>query len=177
MEAPVPEETTSAKTPRTVKRYAGRVIYIYAFDIAYEMLRQPVSQLLGQPVAQFSVDTSRRNPRHLFYRPQMVRLPPDGTHRAQWPVRVERTFKFLPVGAISITVSVPFEVQAIEDLVAYHDLEFSNGVLSRRCGNWPKRRGASWPAIFSSRSRNWRRRRPTRSFVLTPRWWPRTGGR
>ena len=132
MEAPVPEETTSAKTPRTVKRYAGRVIYIYAFDIAYEMLRQPVSQLLGQPVAQFSVDTSRRHPRHLFFfRPQMVRLPPMERIGPNGPVRIERTLKFLPVGALSITVSVPFDVKSIEDLVAFHDLEFSNGLLSQ----------------------------------------------
>src|SRR5271157_5394239 len=72
MVSPVPESTS--KTPRGVKRYAGRAIYIYAFDVAYEMARQPLTQLLGQPVAQFSVDTSHRNPRHLFFfRPQMVR--------------------------------------------------------------------------------------------------------
>jgi hypothetical protein len=37
--------------------------------------------------------------------------------------------KLRPVGAISITVRVPFEVQNIEDLVGYHDLQFSNGSL------------------------------------------------
>jgi hypothetical protein len=118
--------------PRSVKRYAGRVIYIYAYDVAYEMIRQPIQQLLGQPVAQFNVDTSKRNPRHLFfYRPQMVRLPPMERIGPNGPVRIERTVKFLPVGALSITISVPFEVQAIEDLVAFHDLKFSNGELTR----------------------------------------------
>jgi hypothetical protein len=117
---------------RGVKRYVGRVVYIYAFDVAYEMMRLPVPQLLGQPVAQFSVDASRRNPRQLFfYRPQMVRLPPMERIGPNGPVRVERTMKLLPVGALSITVSVPFEVPSIEELVVYHDLEFSNGELSR----------------------------------------------
>jgi hypothetical protein len=117
---------------RGVKRYAGRVIYIYAFDVAYEMLRLPVPQLLGQPVAQFAVDASRRNPRHLFfYRPQMVRLPPMERIGPNGPVRIERSMKLLPVGALSITVSVPFEVTAIKDLVVFHDLEFSNGELNR----------------------------------------------
>jgi hypothetical protein len=121
----------SEEAPRGVKRYAGRVIYIYAFDVAYEMIRKPVQELLGQPVAQFNVDTSRRNPRHLFfYRPQMVRLPPMERIGPNGPVRIERTVKLLPVGALSITISVPFEVQSIEDLVAYHDLEFSNGALT-----------------------------------------------
>src|SRR5579862_59401 len=96
------------------------------------MTRQPVTQLLGQAVAQFSIDASRRNPRHLFfYRPQMVRLPPMERIGPNGPVRIERTVKFLPVGALSITISVPFEVQSIEDLVAYHDLEFSNGALTQ----------------------------------------------
>jgi hypothetical protein len=132
MVSTVLEPVMSDETPRGVKRYAGRVTYIYAFDVAYEMTRQPILQLLGQPVAQFNFDTSRRNPRHLFSdRPQMVRLPPMERIGPNGPVRIERTVKVLPVGALSITISVPFEVQAIEDLVAYHDLEFSNGELTR----------------------------------------------
>jgi len=45
------------------------------------------------------------------------------------PVRVDRAIKLLPVGAISITVRVPFSVEHVEDLVAFHDLQFSNGSL------------------------------------------------
>jgi hypothetical protein len=126
------ESPEPIQAPRGVKRYVGRVVYIYAFDVAYEMMRLPLPQLLGQPVAQFSVDASRRNPRQLFfYRPQMVRLPPMERIGPNGPVRVECSLKLLPVGALSITVSVPFEVPSIEALVVYHDLEFSNGQLSR----------------------------------------------
>jgi len=113
-----------------VKQYVGEVVYIYAFDVAYDMTRTQIPELLGQPVAQFAVDASKRSPRHLFfYKPQMVRLPPQERIGPHGPVRVERAVKILPVGAISITVRVPFAVQKIEDLVDYHDLEFSNGVL------------------------------------------------
>ena len=112
-------------------RYTGRVVYLYAFDVAYEMSRRPVTELLGQPVAQFAVDTSRRNPRHLFFfRPQMVRLPVLERVGPKGPVRVERVVKLLPVGAISITVSVPFAVASLDDLVAFHDLEFADGSLT-----------------------------------------------
>src|ERR1700689_3387100 len=111
MDSPILHTIRPAKDRREVKRYTGRAVYIYAFDLAYEMLRIPVATLLGQPVAQFSVDASRRNPRHLFFfRPQMVRLPPQERIGPSGPVRVERSLKLLPVGAISITVSVPFEV-------------------------------------------------------------------
>jgi hypothetical protein len=127
-QAKAPERKGS---PPKIRRYAGEVVYIYAFDVAYEMTRQPVRELLGQPVAQFMVDTSKRSPRQLFfYRPQMVRLPPLERIGPHGPLRVERVIKLLPVGAISISVRVPFEVEQVEDLVCYHDLQFSNGSLS-----------------------------------------------
>jgi len=59
----------------------------------------------------------------------MVRLPPLERIGPHGPVRIERVIKLLPVGAISITVRVPFEVRQVEDLVVYHDLQFSNGSL------------------------------------------------
>src|SRR5438309_1251345 len=111
-------------------RYVGEVVLLYAFDVAYEMTRQPVTELLGQQVAQFQVDASKRSPRQLFfYRPQMVRLPPIERFGPMGPVRLSRSIKLLPVGAISITVRVPFEVRQVGDLVDYHHLQFSNGSL------------------------------------------------
>lgn len=101
---------------------------MYAFDVAYEMIREPVQTLLGQPVAQFVVDASKRSPRQLFfYRPQMIRLPPLERFGPRGHLRLDRSVKLLPVGAISITVRVPFEVDRIEDLVSYHDLRFNDG--------------------------------------------------
>jgi hypothetical protein len=127
MEQPQTREPKPAKT----RRYVGEVVYIYAFDVAYDLTRQPIRELLGQPVAQFVVDASKRSPRHLFfYRPQMVRLPPLERIGPNGPFRVERVIKILPVGAISITIRVPFVVEQIEDLIVYHDLQFSNGSLN-----------------------------------------------
>jgi hypothetical protein len=103
--------------------YRGKVVYHYAFDIAYEMGREPIKSLLGQPVEQFSIDSSRRNPRQMFfYRPQMVRLPAVERQGPRGPVQVETTVKILPIGALSFSVSVPFAVDSIEELVVYHDL-------------------------------------------------------
>jgi hypothetical protein len=78
------------------------------------------------------MDASKRNPKQLFfYKPQMVRLPPLERIGPRGPVRVERTIKLLPVGAISITVRVPFVVSHVEDLVEFHDLQFNNGSLNQ----------------------------------------------
>jgi hypothetical protein len=137
-------EKKVAQSPQPkVTRYSGEVVYVYAFDMAYDMKREPIRELLGQPVAQFVVDSSKRSPRHLFfYRPQMVRLPPQERIGPHGPIRMERVLKILPVGAVSITVRVPFEVKQIEDLVEFHDLQFSNGSLHeevRRCAEEVRR--------------------------------------
>ena len=114
------------ETPK--QRYSGHVTYIYAFDIAYEMARVPLTTLMGQPVAQFQMDSNKRAPRQLFfYRPQTVRLPPLERIGRNGPVRIDRQVKIFPVGAISITVRVPFEVSSINELVNYHDMQFNNG--------------------------------------------------
>ena len=70
-----PASTLAHATPAREK-YCGEIVYIYAFDVAYDMKREPVKGLLGQPVQQVLIDSSKRAPRqHLFYRPQMVHLP------------------------------------------------------------------------------------------------------
>src|ERR1039457_7527649 len=78
----------------TTPRYTGEVVYIYAFDVAYDTARKPVRELLRQPVAQFAVDASKRSPRQLFfYKPQIIRLPPMERIGPLGPVRVERVIK------------------------------------------------------------------------------------
>ena len=119
--------------PQTVakKRYTGEVVYVYAYDVAYEMSREPVTKLFGQPVKPFEFDKSKRSPRQLFFhRPQTIALPAVERVGPHGPVSLERVIKILPVGAISITVRVPFEVSRIEDLVVYHDLQLKDTSLN-----------------------------------------------
>ena len=112
-----------------VPRYRGEVVYLFAFDLAYDTRRDPITTLLGQPLAQFNVDASKRAPRQLsFYRPQMVRLPPLEERGPHGYVCVERSVKLLPVGAVSITFRVPFAIEHIQELIAYHHPGFSSFV-------------------------------------------------
>src|SRR5690349_1622577 len=112
-----PVGSSRKASPGEIGQYTGEVVYLYAFDIAYEFVRKPVTQLLGQPVAQFVVDASKRSPRQLFfYRPQMVRLPPLERLGPRGTVRLERSIKLLPIGAISVMVRLPFSVKNIDEL-------------------------------------------------------------
>lgn len=120
---------TPAPLGAATRPFRGEVVFMYAFDVAYELRHVSTPDLLGQPVATFSVDASKRSPKQLFfYRPQMVRMPPvekfgpgGAVLRYQW------TAKLLPVGAISLTVRVPFEVSDLERLADYHDFRFADG--------------------------------------------------
>ena len=112
------------------KTYSGQVVYLFAFDLAYDTKRARISTLLGQPLAQFNVDASKRAPRQLsFYRPQMLRMPPLEERGPHGNICVERMVKLLPVGALSITFRIPFEVEHIHDLIAYHNPAFANFTL------------------------------------------------
>jgi hypothetical protein len=122
--------STNAAVPVAVG-LVGEVVYLYAFDLAYEFSRRPLQQLLGQPVTEFKVDPSHRGPRHLlFFKPQMVRFPVQERHWRLGCLQVEITVKILPIGAISIAVRVPFSVFALPDLVHFHDLKFNDGSLN-----------------------------------------------
>jgi hypothetical protein len=57
----------------------------------------------------------------------MVRLPPLERIGPQGAIRIERTIKLLPIGAISIMARVSFAVKSIDELVRFHDLQFSDG--------------------------------------------------
>lgn len=123
-----PVAGTRKASAAEIIHYTGEVVYLYAFDVAYELVRKPIPALMGQPVAQFIVDASKRSPRQLFfYRPQMVRLPPLERLGPQGPVRIERSIKLLPIGAISIMVRMPFVARNLDELVPFHDLQFSDG--------------------------------------------------
>ncbi len=111
--------------------YRGQVTYTYAYDIAYDMSRQPVATLLGCQAVQFPPIITPRAPRDLFfYRPQMVNLPSVQRVGPGGPVSVRRSVKVYPVGAITISIHVPFVADRLEELNAYHDLRWQDGSLA-----------------------------------------------
>ncbi|MFA5240524.1 MAG: hypothetical protein WC476_12575, partial [Phycisphaerae bacterium] len=78
-------------------------------------------------------EPSKRNPRQMFfYRPRVFDFPaqtkqlPDGK-----TISVRRTVKLFSIGAISISVRVPFCVSSLDELVAYHDLRFADTTLEQ----------------------------------------------
>jgi hypothetical protein len=115
--------------------YSGEIAYIYAFDIAYDMKRQPIVELLGQSLQNYSIGPSKRSPKQLFfYQPQIAELPVEQRNLNDKVVQIRRSIKVFNVGAISILIRVPFQVEKIEDLVDYHELKFTQGSVEDEAG-------------------------------------------
>lgn len=119
--------------PSSTERYSGEVVYLFAFDLAYDMNRRPLSELLGQPVQGYSIGPSKRSPKQLFfYRPQMAVLPDEAMPSAKGPIQVRRIVKVFNIGAVSIQIRVPFTDKSLEELVGYHDLRLQQGAVERQ---------------------------------------------
>ncbi len=104
----------------------GQVLYIYAFDLAYDTKRVQVPTILGCRTHGYDAGPGKPGPRQgFFYRPQMVTLPPQHRDSSLGPVEVSIAVKLFNVGAISVQVGVPFEVSTLEALVAYYHLRLN----------------------------------------------------
>jgi hypothetical protein len=107
--------------------YRGEVVYIYAYDIAYDIKNEPVEKILTQPTKDYLVGPSKRIPRQMFfYRPRMAEFAPEKrVLRDGQTLEIRKSVKIFGVGAITVQVRVPFVVDRLEDLVGYHDLKFA----------------------------------------------------
>ena len=117
-----PDEAADADGQDVIP-FSGEVIYIRAFDLAYDMKRQRIERLLGQPVQDYLVGPSKPGPKHAFFdRPQMVMLPPRVYQSSVGPLEASISVKIFNVGAVSIQLRIPFEVLSIGELVDYYTL-------------------------------------------------------
>jgi hypothetical protein len=61
-----------------------------------------------------------------FYRPRIADFAPEKrVMRSGESLEIRKSVKIFGVGAMTVQVRVPFEVERLEDLVGYHDLKFA----------------------------------------------------
>ena len=105
----------------------GVVAYIYAFDIAYDLKRQPLTQLLGHRVTEVNLDANKRAPRELFlYRAQMVQMPNIYVDVEGQRVEGALTLRLLPTGAVSVKYRIPFKNRSLKELTSFHSAVFGS---------------------------------------------------
>jgi hypothetical protein len=107
--------------------YRGEVVYIYAYDIAYDIKNEPVEKILNQPTRDYLVGPSKRIPKQMFfYRPRIAEFAPEKRQlRSGESLEIRKSVKIFGVGAMTVQVRVPFEVERLDTLVGYHDLKFA----------------------------------------------------
>ncbi|NLH17308.1 MAG: hypothetical protein GX455_12080 [Phycisphaerae bacterium] len=116
-----------------MKKYCGQVVYIYAFDIAYELKDKPPDCVLGIPATDYTILQTRRSPRQrFFYRPKQIVLPPQTCQLPVGTANISTHVLVFGIGAISIQYRVPFEVDHLEQLIACHDLKVDLQPLEQR---------------------------------------------
>ena len=121
--------------------YRGEVIYIYAYDIAYDIKNEPVEKILNQPTKDYLISPSKRIPKQMFfYRPRVAEFKAENrTLDNGQSVEIRKSVKIFGVGAMTIQVRVSFEVERLEDLVDYHDLEFAERGLDDEVGEFAEK--------------------------------------
>jgi tRNA isopentenyl-2-thiomethyl-A-37 hydroxylase MiaE len=109
--------------------YDGRAVYIYAYDIAYEINLEQVGFLLSKPLQEYAIGPSKRSPKYyFFYRPKICRLSDEKCLLHGRSVVLHWDVKVFSIGAVSIEVSLPFAGVSLHELVGYHDPVFDDNM-------------------------------------------------
>lgn len=105
----------------------GQVVYMYAYDVAYEIDLQKARDSLTQ--AQFlQVPPGKTVPRDFpFYQPLYTALDPLRVRSVSGELTLRREIKVFSVGAISIFIRIDFDVASLGDLTRYHSLKLDGG--------------------------------------------------
>jgi hypothetical protein len=104
----------------------GEVVYLYAFDVAQELVTSDIEQVLSEKPTPFEVRLDHTFPKDIpFYKPLAIR-PPSLTDRL-FGETVHLLVRLYEVGVVSITMRVPFERDELEALVPFHNPVLENG--------------------------------------------------
>jgi hypothetical protein len=104
----------------------GEVIYLYAFDVASEIVTSRVQQILAKKPFPFVLRTDRPFPKDVpVYAPLTIEPPASGARMAGKPVRSE--IRVYEVGVVTITLRVGFEVANLLELLPFHRATLEDG--------------------------------------------------
>jgi hypothetical protein len=104
----------------------GEVVYLYAFDVANEIVTAKIQEILSQTPFPFTIRDERTIPRdYPVYKPLTVEPPPAKTCLGGRTVRI--LIRVYEVGVVSIAARVPFAVEKLSDLAAFHNPMLDDG--------------------------------------------------
>lgn len=104
----------------------GEVVYLYAFDVAYEILTARVREILSAKVFPFEVRTEQALPRDVpLYRP--LAIEPAAPAAPLHGRAVRLMIRVYDVGVVTVLARVPFEAREPAELLPFHRAVLDDG--------------------------------------------------
>jgi hypothetical protein len=104
----------------------GEAVYLYAFDIANEIITPRVQEILSEKPFPFEIRQDRTLPKDIpLYRPLAIVPPPLKTPLLGAQVRL--LVRVYNVGVVTIMMRVPFATKNLADLMRFHNPKLENG--------------------------------------------------
>ena len=104
----------------------GEVVYLYAFDVANEIVMEHVQEILSEKPFPFEIRMDRTSPKDMpLYKPLAIVPSPLAARLRGAPVR--RLVRIYNVGVVTVMMRVGFETDSLRDLMPFHNPVLENG--------------------------------------------------
>jgi hypothetical protein len=106
----------------------GEVVYLYAFDVANEIITPRVQEILSEKPFPFEIRMDRTLPKDMpLYKPLAIEPHPLPAQLHGAPVRL--LIRVYDVGVVTVMLRVAFEAGALADLMPFHNPKLENGQM------------------------------------------------
>jgi hypothetical protein len=105
----------------------GEVVYLYAFDVANEIITSRVQEILSEKPFPFEIRMDRTLPKDMpLYKPLAIELSTLPARLNGAPVRL--LIRIYDVGVVTVMMRVAFEANALNDLMPFHNPKLEDGL-------------------------------------------------
>ncbi|HEU6447517.1 MAG TPA: hypothetical protein VFV23_03665 [Verrucomicrobiae bacterium] len=117
----------------------GEVVYLYAFDVANEIVMERVQEILSEKPFPFEIKMDRMLPKDMpLYKPLAIEPHPLEAKLAGATVRL--LIRLYNVGVVTVMMRVAFDAKTPTDLMPFHNPKLENGetldaVAAKFCSN------------------------------------------
>jgi len=103
----------------------GEVVYLYAFDVGYDVLRARVHSILGRPPHALDIRRDQALPRDVALHQPLAVEPESLSTAGGRPVVLQ--VRVYDVGVVSVLFRVAVAAEALVDLIPFHNLKLDDG--------------------------------------------------
>ena len=105
----------------------GEVVYLYAFDVANEIITARVEEILSEKPFPFEIRMDRTLPKDMpLHKPLAIEPRPLATRFRGQPVHL--LIRVYDVGVVTVMMRVGFEVGALGELLSFHNPTLEDGL-------------------------------------------------